>query len=161
MLPYSPANQTLTCESLVLHENMLLCISGWEATESLGMELAVCTWLQLLTVHTSKVQCSHSMHSNIYHGNQIIMMVNNLGGRTEVLMKLCILCCLDSTAMPLYPRTLAFWPQRLSLVVLTWLLQVTNSGVRRLWCYNASWSPPLTAISVRSYDCHGNGVSIF
>ena len=142
-------------------QHVAICISGWEAAESLGMELAVCTWLQLLTVHTSKVQCSHSLHSNIYHGNQIIMTVNNLGGRTEVLMKLCILCCLDSTAMPLYPRTLAFWPQCLSLAIITWLLQVTNSGVRRRWCYIASWSPPLTAISVRSYDCHGNGVPIF
>ena len=61
----------------------------------------------------------------------------------------------------LYPRTLAFWTQCLSLAVLTWLLQVTNSGVRRLWCYNASWSPPPTAVSVGSYNCHGNGIPIF
>ena len=163
---YSPANLTLTCESLASHENMLLCISGWEAVESLGMELAVRTWLQLLIVHTSKCNV-HTPHTPIF--TMVIINEHNydLGGKAQAFMKLYTPCCIDSTAMTLplysgllnpvfvtsstnvattinkrfmlgskglatrlpYPITLTL---TLSIAVLMWLLQETNTGVRKL-----------------------------
>ena len=91
--------------------DMLLCISGWEAAESLGYETSF--MYMTSTANSSHFKSAMFILLALQYLQwqslmSIIMKVNKIGGKAKAFMKLYTPSCIDSTAMslPLYPGLL-------------------------------------------------------